>query len=99
MLSSIKEGLPYTLLEAMAAGLPIVVTRIGGMTEIINPADGPKRGLVMPPREPEELARAINHLLANREESAVLAKEANKFLKSSLTVGRMIEETEAAYLA
>ena len=75
ILSSIKEGLPYTMLEAMAAKLPIVVTRVGGMPEIIN-----GRGLVMPPKEPEELARAISHFLQNKEEAQQAAIEAHKFL-------------------
>ena len=93
VLSSIKEGLPYTMLEAMAAKLPIVVTRVGGMPEIIN-----GRGLVMPPKEPEELARAISHFLQNKEEAQKAATEANKFLNENLTLERMIKETEKIYL-
>lgn len=93
LLSSIKEGLPYTLLEAMAAGLPIIVTRVGGMPEIVS-----GRGLVMPPREPEELARAINYYLEQPAEAEKSAKEAGRFIKSDLTIERMIGETEKVYL-
>jgi glycosyltransferase involved in cell wall biosynthesis len=96
-LSSIKEGLPYTLLEAMAAELPIVTTRVGGMTEIIDPPDGIKKGLAMPPQEPEELARAINYLLKNPGEADKLSAEAKKFLKEKMTLERMTEETEKIY--
>lgn len=94
VLSSIKEGLPYTMLEAMAAELPIVVTRIGGMTEIIE-----GRGLVMPPREPEELARAINYFLDSPQIAQESAKKTNDFLKNNLTLKRMIEETVKIYLS
>ena len=92
VLSSVKEGLPYTVLEAMSAELPIVVTRVGGMTEIV---DG--RGLVMPPREPQEMARAINYLLKNSEEAKKMAAEAKRFLREKLTLERMIKETERVY--
>ncbi len=93
LLSSIKEGLPYTLLEAMAANLPVIVTRVGGMPEIVS-----GRGLVMPPREPEELARAINYYLEKPAEAEKLAREASRFIKSDLAIERMIRETEKVYL-
>lgn len=93
LLSSIKEGLPYTLLEAMAAELPVVVTRVGGMPEIVT-----GHGLVMPPREPEELARAINYLLDHPEEAKKTAKTANNFLKTDLSMGKMLAATREIYL-
>ncbi len=92
VLSSIKEGLPYTMIEAMAAQLPIVVTRIGGMTEIIS-----GRGLVMPPREPAELARAIKFLLDNPKEAQKFSLEASNFRKTKLNLDNMVEETEKIY--
>lgn len=93
-LSSVKEGLPYTMLEAMAAQLPVVVTRVGGMTEI---AEG--RGLVMPPREPGELARAIRYLIEHDGEARGFAKKANSFLKTNLTLEKFINETSKIYLS
>lgn len=93
LLSSIKEGLPYTLLEAMAAELPVIVTRVGGMPEIVT-----GHGLVMPPREPEELARAINYLLNHPEEAKKTAKAANDFLKTNLSIEKMLASTLKIYL-
>lgn len=93
VLSSIKEGLPYTLLEAMTVGLPIIATRVGGMTEII---DG--RGIVILPREPEELARAINHLIQNPAEAEKMSQAACQFAKDNLDLRKMISETEKIYL-
>lgn len=94
VLTSIKEGLPYTMLEAMAADVPLVVTRVGGMTEIVK-----DRGLVMPPREPEEIARAIKYYLEHSEEAKKFALSAKRFLEETLTLSRMVRETERVYLS
>ena len=55
------EGLPTTILEAMAAGLPVVATDIGGATEAVR--DGIE-GLVVPPADPRALAAALSRLLS-----------------------------------
>ncbi len=92
LLTSIKEGLPYTMLEAMAAEIPLVVTRVGGMTEIIE-----GRGLVMPPKEPQELARAVSYLLEHPQDARDFAAKANNFLKEKLNLLTMIKKTEEIY--
>ena len=51
----------------------------------------------MPPREPQEMARAINYLLKNSEEAKKMAAEAKRFLREKLTLERMIKETERVY--
>ena len=66
MLSSISEGFPYTLIEAMACGRPTVATDVGGVSEAV--AAVPERavgesGLVVPPRDPEAMAWAALRLL------------------------------------
>lgn len=93
-LPSIKEGLPYTIIEAMAAGLPIVATRVGGIPEVLE-----NRGLVMPSKEPAELARAISFLIDRIEKSVELGKEANKYVKEELTIDKMVEATKQVYLS
>ena len=55
VLSSVNEGLPLVIMEAMAAGLPVVSTNVGGVPEIL-PAD---TGWLCPPRDPEALASAL----------------------------------------
>lgn len=64
VLSSISEGLPISLLEAMAAGVPQVVTNVGGMAEVLEMSRG---GLVVPPSSPEALADAILKFVHNED--------------------------------
>jgi glycosyltransferase involved in cell wall biosynthesis len=61
-LSSTFEGLPIALLEAMALGRPAVVTRVGGVPEVVT--DG-VQGLLVPPRDPAALAEALACLLGD----------------------------------
>jgi len=61
LLTSHTEGLPNAILEAMAAGLPVVATRVGGVPSLVE--DG-VTGITVPPRSPESLAVAIARLVA-----------------------------------
>jgi len=61
MLPSEKEGLPYVLLEARAASIPIVSTDVGGVPEIVRDT----AGIIVPPKNPEQLAEAIEILLSH----------------------------------
>jgi glycosyltransferase involved in cell wall biosynthesis len=64
VLASRFEGLPVALMEAMALGLPVVATRVGGVPEAVR--DGVE-GLLVPPTRPDLLANAIDHLGADEE--------------------------------
>ena len=65
VLSSDKEGLPLSLGEAMAYGIPCIATDVGGNKEIVSHG---QTGLLVNPRSPEQLAEAIEYLLAHPEE-------------------------------
>ncbi|TKJ33975.1 MAG: hypothetical protein CEE38_19220 [Planctomycetes bacterium B3_Pla] len=56
VLSSVAEGMPRAILEAMAAGVPCIATQVGGIPEIINSREV---GLLVPSKDPEALARAM----------------------------------------
>ena len=73
VLPSLSEGSPNALLEAMACGLPIVATRVGGVPEIA--VDG-ETALLVPPEDPVALARAIDRLLRDRALAARLGSAA-----------------------
>ena len=62
ILSSVKEGLPYTLIEALAAGLPIIATAVGGNPEIV---ENNINGLLVAPRQPDKIATAIEKIILN----------------------------------
>jgi glycosyltransferase involved in cell wall biosynthesis len=64
VLSSVSEGIALTLLEAMAAALPVVATDVGGNREVVIPGE---TGFLVPARDPVALARALITLLGDPE--------------------------------
>jgi glycosyltransferase involved in cell wall biosynthesis len=75
VLSSLSEGLPVALLEAMAWGRAIVATRVGGVPDVV--ADG-REAVLVPPGDAEALAAAISALLADSERCRALGQAARQ---------------------
>jgi len=94
VLPSIKEGFPYVLLEAMAAGLPIVSSLIGGTPEIIKNGED---GFLILSKNPKILAERIADILDNPELAEKLSEKAREKVRE-FSVERMVEETERVYL-
>jgi L-malate glycosyltransferase len=64
LLTSISEGIPLTVIEAMAAGLPVVATNVGGMAEVVEEG---KTGFLAPAGDDATLADRIHHILNNSD--------------------------------
>ncbi len=94
VLPSLWEGLPNVVLEAMAAGLPVVATAVGGTPELLIPNE---TGLLVPPRDPGALAEAICQLLDHPEWAAQMGQNGRQRVAEQFTIERMVEQTEALY--
>jgi len=87
VLSSYTEGMPNVILEAMAAEVPIIATRVGGVSELIENGN---TGIMVDPGKPKELASAINHALSNPKLLMKLVKKAKKNIEEKFSVERNI---------
>jgi L-malate glycosyltransferase len=94
VLPSLSEGLSNSVLESMAAGVPVVATRVGGTPEAIE--DGVS-GLLVPPRDAGSLAEAITTLLENPEMARRLGQAGKARVETHFSIRRMTDETERLY--
>ncbi len=94
VLSSVSEGLPLTILEAMAAGLPVVSTRVGGIPEAVVDRE---TGWLVPPKDPRALAEALICALADEAERRRLGARGRARVKACFDLGRMAEAYARAY--
>lgn len=95
VLPSMSEGFPNVILEAMACGLPIVATRVGGLPEIIE--DG-KNGLLVEPGNPEQIAGSILQLLGDDRVREKIS-ENNREKVKNYDWERVIDKLEEIYRA
>jgi len=95
VMSSLHEGIPYVLLEAMAAGKPVVCTAVGGVPEVVtHNVDG----ILVPPKDPIGLCNAVRELLAKRELMEMLGKNARDTIEKRFSSTLMSERTYNVYL-
>nr|WP_276512224.1 glycosyltransferase [Cryobacterium roopkundense] len=95
VLPSLHENLSNALLEAMAAGLPVVATRVGGNTEVVSRGGG----LLVPPGDPAALAAGLQRLLDDPALRARLGAEACGVIAARYTTARMTARLKAVYTA
>lgn len=95
VLSSVSEGIPVTLLEAMAAGLPAAVTDVGGNREVVVPGE---TGVLVPPGDPEALGRAILAALRDPAGRARMGAAARRVIEDRFDVRHTAARYHATYL-
>jgi glycosyltransferase involved in cell wall biosynthesis len=87
------ESMPYVVLEAVAAGMPIVATRVGGVPEIL----GPRADELVPPGDPAPLAEAIEHLLADPATAQADAAARREWLMPRFNIAAMRDQVGKLY--
>jgi len=96
VLSSLNEGLPVALIEAMVAGKPIVATDVGGVRDLVG------RNLaaeLVPPRDPEAMSRALVRVLENLDTYKSLAQKYRRSTFEAYNIDRLVRDLEAIYRA
>lgn len=94
VLPSLSEGMPKSLLEAMAAGKAVVASSVGGVVELIQ---SPDLGLVVAPRDPVELAGAICRLLDDRSRRQKMGYRAQDYVKRNFSIDHMVSSYDSLY--
>ena len=91
VLPSIKEGFPWTLIEAMSAKLPVIATDVGAVSEII---DNYKNGLIVKSKDPAELADKIKEVLENEHLKSELGIQAHQTVLFKFELDKMVKQIE-----
>ena len=94
VLPSLSEGMPLALLEAMAAGLPAVATRVGGVMEVL---DDRKTGLLVTSQDSRALADKIITLLGDPPLAKQLGEAARHVAASRFSLAGMVRAYEGIY--
>lgn len=93
-LTSMKEGLPYVLLEAGLAGLPVVATKTGGIPEII---ENMKSGILVHPKNALEIERALSFLIDFKNKRESFGNTLQEKVEKGFTLEQMVAETVTTY--
>lgn len=94
LMSSIKEGLPYNLLEAAYVGIPTIATTVGGIPEII---DDMKTGILIQPKKSNEIEYAIEFILNHPDMADEFKKASVKKAKQNFSIQKMITSITKLY--
>jgi glycosyltransferase involved in cell wall biosynthesis len=93
-LTSVKEGLPYVLIEAGYAALPVVATNVGGVKEIIEDM---RSGILVQARKPEDIAEGLLMLAKEPEKVRAFGQNLKAKVEREFSIEKMVEKTIAVY--
>jgi len=91
VLSSVKEGFPWALIEAMSAKLPVIATDVGAVPEII---DDHKNGLIIKPGDSVGLANKIKEIIENDRLKNELGIQAHQTVLFKFELDKMVKQVE-----
>ncbi|MBI4335282.1 MAG: glycosyltransferase family 4 protein [Candidatus Omnitrophica bacterium] len=94
VLPSVHEGLGLSLLEALACSRPVIGSDVGGIYSVIKDN---QTGLLVPPKDPEALAKAILRLLGERDFAARLGRDGREFVRENFSLEDMTTKVEELY--
>lgn len=94
VIPSLREGLPYVLLEALATKIPVVATAVGDIPLLIRSKE---TGYLVPPGDVEELRKSMRAIVADRGTAARFAEEGYRLVVEQYSSNRMAEEVEQVY--
>ncbi len=94
VLPSIAEGVSNTILEAMASGLPVIATAVGGNPELVVEGES---GLLVPPSDPAQLATALIELADDPERARAMGKHGRQLVESNYSMGAMVRHYQQLY--
>lgn len=94
MLSSTTEGLSITLLEAMAMGLPVVATDVGGNREVVADQE---TGLLVPNKNPDQMARAMLEIIQSPQKAAAFGAAGRKRVEENFCLSRVADKYADLY--
>jgi glycosyltransferase involved in cell wall biosynthesis len=91
---STEEGLPFSVLEAGYAKLPVIVTGVGGTPEIVTDM---KSGILIRPKDSNEIKKAFEYLFSHKKEAVVFGKNLRLDVKKNFPFKKMLRETMTVY--
>ncbi|CAA0169182.1 GT4 family glycosyltransferase PelF [Tenacibaculum maritimum] len=94
ILTSISEGFPYTVIESMSCGVPVVATDVGGVSEAITDTTG----FICQPKKFEDLGNKVIYLLQNKEIRLQMGQNARKRVLEHFTIDKIMRTYEDLYL-
>jgi glycosyltransferase involved in cell wall biosynthesis len=94
ILGSSEESIPNALMESMAVAVPVISTRVGGVTELVD--DG-VHGLLVPFGDVETMAKAITWMLDHPDERRRMGEAGRNRIAADFSTARMVSQTEAVY--